>query len=199
MDKTPQSPNKQNTQWMRIIKNSLIWLLLVFLAIYIGNLFNKRNAREIEVSYPEYQKLLQSGAIEKARISDRELHGELKYEEVWTKDNRQERSKRIRTTLPFDVDREMVKEWEKSGLHYEIRQKNTDWWSIFFYPLLPLVLFFAYFLFIWRRTQGGAPKGIFSFGKSRAKLLTENHPKTTFKDVAGADEAKQELQRSSSS
>jgi cell division protease FtsH len=191
---TPNSNKMPDSPWRRIVKNGLVWVMLIFLAIYIGTIFNPRKAKEVEISYPEYQRLLQSGAVEKARIMDREFHAELKYEEVWTRNNREERSKRIKTTLPFDVDREMVKEWDKAGLRYEIREKSTDWWSILLYPMLPMILFVAYLLFIWRRTQGGAPKGIFSFGKSRAKLLTENRPKITFKDVAGADEAKQELQ-----
>ena len=193
-DNSPNSNKTPDSPWKRIIKNGLIWVMLVFLAIYITRIFNPVKSREIEISYPEYQRLLQSGAVEKARIMDREFHAELKYEEVWTRNNREERSKRVKTTLPFDVDREMVKEWDRAGLRYEIRERTTDWWSILLYPMLPMILFVAYLLFIWRRTQGGAPKGIFSFGKSRAKLLTENRPKTTFKDVAGADEAKQELQ-----
>jgi cell division protease FtsH len=195
MNNNSPNPNKMpDSPWKRIVKNGLVWVMLIFIAIYITKIFNPVKSREIEISYPEYQRLLQSGAVEKAKIMDREFHAELKYEEVWTRNNREERSKRVKTTLPFDVDREMVKEWDKAGLRYEIRERTTDWWSILLYPMLPMILFVAYLLFIWRRTQGGAPKGIFSFGKSRAKLLTENRPKITFKDVAGADEAKQELQ-----
>jgi cell division protease FtsH len=190
----PHSNKSPDSPWKRIFKNGLVWVMLVFLAIYITKIFNPVKSREIEISYPEIQRLLQSGAVEKAKIVDRDFHAELKYEEVWSRNNREERSKKVKTTLPFDVDREMVKEWDKAGLRYEIRERTTDWWSILLYPMLPMILFVAYLLFIWRRTQGGAPKGIFSFGKSRAKLLTENRPKTTFKDVAGADEAKQELQ-----
>jgi cell division protease FtsH len=190
----PHSNKSPDSPWKRIVKNGLVWVMLIFLAIYITKIFNPVKSREVEISYPEYQKLLQSGAVEKAKIMDREFHAELKYEEVWTRNNREERSRKVKTTLPFDVDREMVKEWDKAGLRYEIRERTTDWWSILLYPMLPMILFVAYLLFIWRRTQGGAPKGIFSFGKSRAKLLTENRPKITFKDVAGADEAKQELQ-----
>jgi cell division protease FtsH len=195
MEKQSQPPNKiQDSPWKRLARNGLLWIFLVFLAIYLGSIFNPRKSREVEIGYPECQRLLQAGAVEKAVLQDREFHGELRYEETLVKGNRTTRYRRFKTVLPFDVDRAMVLEWDKLGLRYDIRQKSTEWFGFILFNLLPWVLLLSYFLFIWRRTQSGAPKGLFSFGKSRAKLLTENKPKTTFKDVAGADEAKQELQ-----
>jgi cell division protease FtsH len=195
MEKQPQPPNKsQDSLWKRLARNGLLWIFLVFLAIYLGSIFNPRKSREVEIVYLECQRLLEAGAVEKAVIQDREFHGELRYEETLAKGNRTIRYKRFKTILPFDVDRTMVQEWKQLGLQYDIREKSTEWFGFILFNLLPWILLLSYFLFIWRRSQSGAPKGLFSFGKSRAKLLTENKPKITFKDVAGADEAKQELQ-----
>jgi len=88
----------------------------------------------------------------------------------------------------------MVTEWDELGLRYEFRKKTTEWWG-YLISMLPWILIIFLYIFFLRRMQGGGgAKGIFSFGKSRARLLSENLPKVTFQDVAGADEAKQELQ-----
>jgi cell division protease FtsH len=195
MNDNPQNPGRTpNPQWKRRLIAALTWTFIFVLMVYFGRFFNQRRAREIEIAYPEYQSLLLKGAVQNAFVQERELHGELKYDEVTSRKNKQIRYNRFKTVLPFDVDRLMVSEWEKAGVQYEIREKSGEWWGVALYTFLPWLALAALWLFIWRRAQGGAPKGIFTFGKSRAKLLTENRPRITFKDVAGADEAKQELQ-----
>jgi cell division protease FtsH len=195
MEKPSQNPEKMSSpQWKRRMIAALTWILIFVLVIYFGRFFQQRRMREIDITYPDYQQLLVKGALENATIEERVLHGELKYEEVQHQKGKEVKYTRFKTILPFDVDRTMVSEWDKGGVHYEIREKSTEWWGYALYTMLPWLLLASWGLFIWRKAQGGAPKGIFTFGKSRAKLLTENRPKTTFKDVAGADEAKQELQ-----
>ena len=84
------------------------------------------------------------------------------------------------------------REWEEMGLDFKFKEKPFPWYNLLL-SFLPWLLFIAFFIFMLRQMQGG-PRGLFSFGKSRAKLLMEDKRKTTFKDVAGVDEAKQELQ-----
>jgi len=77
------------------------------------------------------------------------------------------------------------------SLTFEARK--TNWGMYLATSILPWIVLFGIWIFIMRRMQGGGNKGVFSFGKSRAKMMNENQVKVTFKDVAGADEAKEEL------
>jgi len=179
----------------RMAKTVLFWIFLLLFTIYLAGLFNQKKSREVVLGYPEYERLLEMRAIEKAIVEDRVFHGTLKYEDTVIRDNKEERFKRFRTFLPFEVDRTMIEEWKKAGIYFDVREKSPGWWGTIVYPILPwVILIFAWYFFIIRRMQGGGPKNIFAFGKSRAKLLNENRPRITFEDVAGADEAKQELQ-----
>ncbi|RMF57833.1 MAG: ATP-dependent zinc metalloprotease FtsH [Calditrichaeota bacterium] len=101
--------------------------------------------------------------------------------------------RRFKTTLAEAPDEEVASKWSKEfGVHLEFKEISNEWWNYIF-NLLPWILFGVFWIFILRRMQGGGAKGIFSFGKSRAKMLTENQTRVTFDDVAGAEEAKQEL------
>jgi cell division protease FtsH len=100
---------------------------------------------------------------------------------------------RFKTILPF-LDDEMVKEWEEHEVTIQFVSPSSEW-TVILVNSLPWILILVVWIFIARRMQGGGgTKGIFSFGKSRAKMVTEDKTKVTFADVAGADEAKQELQ-----
>ncbi|MBN9480139.1 MAG: ATP-dependent zinc metalloprotease FtsH [Bordetella sp.] len=88
---------------------------------------------------------------------------------------------------------ELVEQIRKSGVEVETKSTRQPWWSGLLGLLLPVALIFGFWLFIMNRMQGGA-KGAMGFGKSKAKLLTEHKGRKTFDDVAGVDEAKDELQ-----
>ena len=180
-------------QWKKATKTLLFWILLFMGTIYIVHVFNLRKPKEVEVTFTEYRQFLDNGAILSAQIEEMEFHGLLKYEETVMRNGNPVQFKQFKTTLPF-IDRDMVNEWEKTGLQYEFRKKSTEWWG-YLLSMLPWIILILLYLLFLRRLQGGGggAKGIFSFGKSRARLLTENRQKVTFVDVAGADEAKQEL------
>ncbi|MEN5144931.1 ATP-dependent zinc metalloprotease FtsH [Brevundimonas diminuta] len=88
---------------------------------------------------------------------------------------------------------ELVEQIRKSGVEVETKSTRQPWWSGLLGLLLPVALIIAFWFFIMNRMQGGA-KGAMGFGKSKAKLLTEHKGRKTFDDVAGVDEAKDELQ-----
>ena len=88
---------------------------------------------------------------------------------------------------------ELVEQIRKSGVEVETKSTRQPWWSGLLGLLLPVALIIGFWLFIMNRMQGGA-KGAMGFGKSKAKLLTEHKGRKTFDDVAGVDEAKDELQ-----
>jgi len=185
-------PNN-NFQWKKATRTLFFWIILFLGAAYIFQLFSSQKPSEAEVTYSEYQQFLTSGAIEKAYIESGIFHGQLKYEESLVRGNNVEKFKNFQTNLPF-IDRDMVDEWNKYGVQYEFKQKPAEIWS-FIIPMIPwLLLIFGFVFFLKRMQTGGGSKGIFNFGKSRAKMLSVDTTKVTFKDVAGADEAKQELQ-----
>jgi len=99
---------------------------------------------------------------------------------------------RFKTILPF-IDDNMVKTWQEKKIDIEFSQPSSDW-LIVLGQFLPWALLIGFWIFLARRMQGGGGgKNIFSFGKSRAKMLMENQTRVTFDDVAGCDEAKEEL------
>ncbi|SUZ78343.1 uncharacterized protein METZ01_LOCUS31197 [marine metagenome] len=99
----------------------------------------------------------------------------------------------FKLTLPF-VDRSVTDEWDAAELNYTFKEKTIDWTG-YLLNMLPWLLLIGFWIFMIRRMQGGAGgmKGIFNFGKSRASLWTSDQPAVTFKDVAGCEEAKEEL------
>jgi len=98
----------------------------------------------------------------------------------------------FRTFGPADAD--LRKELQASGVsvNYEPAEE-TSWWKALLVNSLPMLLLLFLFLFFMRQVQSGGGKAM-SFGKSRAKMLTDSQPKITFKDISGIDEAKQELE-----
>lgn len=95
--------------------------------------------------------------------------------------------------LPEEPSWQIAEKWEHKITNFSFRPHSTQWYQVLI-NFSPWILAIAIWIFIMRRMQTGGTKGIFSFGKSKAKLITENYPKVTFEDVAGAEEAKQELQ-----
>lgn len=187
----PELPKDNNFQWKRATKTMIFWVLLFLGTIYLVQVLGLNKSNEIEVTFNEYRKFLQDSAIEQAIIEERDFHGVLKYSETIVRKGKEIQFDRFKTTLPF-IDREMVSEWANNGLKYEFRKRGTEWWG-YILSMVPWLLLIGIYIIFLRRMQGGGNKGIFSFGKSRAKMLNENRIKITFDDVAGAEEAKQEL------
>ncbi|MBN1578149.1 MAG: AAA family ATPase, partial [Chitinispirillaceae bacterium] len=93
--------------------------------------------------------------------------------------------------LPY-VDGVMLAQWDKAGFEYTFEQEKLNWGDVLV-SVLPWAIMIIFWLFIMKQMQAGQ-KGIFSFGKSRAKLNMIDRPQTNFADAAGVEEAKQELQ-----
>ena len=197
--KEKESPKKKNQQdnfdWKRAMKTSFIWLIIVFGAVYISNLLTQAGKQEIEIEYTEYRKYLENGDIQKGVIMGDVFHGEFKLPQsldtpVGTTLND---ITHFKLTLPF-IDRENTQEWDAAGLEYTFKEKTIDWTG-YLLNMLPWILLLGFWFFMIRRMQGGAGGvgGIFKFGKSRAALWTSDQPRVTFKDVAGCEEAKEEL------
>jgi len=194
-----RSPNKnKDFQWGKGGRTAVVWILF-----FLGLLFFYQLTKSIqlederEIDYTEYRYLLENRKIKSAEIIERDFRGELFPEYYnWTieRDNKPSITikKKFIVILPESYEKDM-EEWNKQGVKYTFGQKEFVWSTILI-SIFPWLIFILIMFYFFRRMQSGGAKGIFSFGKSKAKLLTENKPKITFDDVAGADEAKVELQ-----
>ena len=193
-NKFREQKNSEEFQWKRAGKTSLIWIGIIVCAIYLSSILTDSDKKEPEIDYTEYIEYLNSGQIEKATILGRVFHGKFKEPQIISTDIGEIETNNFKLTLPF-IDRSVTDEWDSVNLAYTFKEKRIDWTG-YLLNLLPWVLLIGFWLFMIRRMQGGGPggvKGIFNFGKSRASLWTSDQPIVTFKDVAGCEEAKEEL------
>ena len=180
-------------QWKKATRTLTFWLVIIILAIWISQRWSFEEKRETEITYSEFKEHLENKQIAKAIVEDKEFHGELAEKGGDIINDKGERYLRFKVTLPETPTEETADKWRNEyGVVLEFKEISNEWWD-YVLSLLPWILLGVFWIFILRRMQGGGAKGIFSFGKSRAKLSTDNRPKVTFDDVAGADEAKQEL------
>ena len=187
--------NQDDFNWKRAGKTSLIWLSIIAGAVYISGLLTEVGKKEIEIEYTAYKRFLKNGDISKGVIIGDNFHGEFKIPQTMETpySNSAESVSNFRLTLPF-IDRDITNEWDAAGIEYTFKQKTIDWTG-YILNMLPWILLIGFWFFMIRRMQGGAGGvgGIFKFGKSRAALWTSDQPRVTFKDVAGCEEAKEEL------
>ena len=192
-------PSRQDDDfnWNKVLKVVLSWSAIILLVFLVMSLFTEKEGTEIEISYTEYQRFLQSNniteaIIKKSDLTNYDFHGVLREPERVTRSGKEYSFQKFTLTLPI-LDSGVIKEWTDRGLKFKVVKEDNAWINALI-GALPWVLLLVVWLIIMRRMQGGGPRGIFSFGKSRAKMLNEGAPKVTFLDVAGADEAKLELQ-----
>jgi len=190
----PGQKGKDEFQWKRAGKTSIIWIIIILTAVFLSGLLTSKNKSEIEIEYPDYREFLTQGLIEKAAIVDNVFHGKLSTPQTILTDlGTTENVTRFYVTLPF-IDHEVLNEWDQYNVEYTFKERTIDWTG-YFLNILPWLAILAFWIFLMRRMQGGGGgmKNIFNFGKSRAKIWTSDMPRVTFDDVAGCVEAKEEL------
>ena len=136
-------------------------------------------AKPAEINYSQLVSAVQAGNITSAVVKGDEITGTLKDDSTFT------------TITPYP-NLELVESIRASGAQVDVKTTKSPWWMGMLGLLLPVGLIIVFWLFIMNRMQGGA-RGAMGFGKSKAKLLTEHKGRKTFEDVAGVDEAKEEL------
>ncbi len=186
-------PNKppQGPQWGKASRSLLFWTGLFIVALLISQQFSGGRGAENELNYNEFMNQLEADKIEKITIKDKVITGEYL---ISDQTGEPAKFKVILTTAP---DYETLEKWRKDyNISINIKENTPGFWHYLF-TALPWLLLIGFWIFLIRRmnTGAGGQKGIFNFGKSRAKMINENYPKVTFDDVAGAEEAKQELQQ----
>jgi len=203
MDNDKRGPNSggdkkrkdDEFQWKKASKTGLIWIAILVAAVFFSTLWPSQEEGTVQISYSAYLELLKDDNMESGEVivKDNILIGKIKRPSEF-RDDKGNEIKSFKTILPF-LDDSMVKEWRDRNIIIQFVRPSNEW-TVILFNSLPWILILVVWIFIARRMQGGGGgnRGIFSFGKSRAKMVTEDKTKVTFADVAGADEAKQELE-----
>lgn len=198
----PGGTNKSddNFDWSKVIKMVFGWGAVIVAAVIVMQIFRTNNISYTEISYNQYEKLLAEDKILKATITKSDINdytfkAELKSEEKVIINKKEVPVREISVYLPEPVIKDQETIWKQKGITYSFEKQSNEWLNVIL-GFIPWIIIIAVWLLIMRRMQGsaGGTRGIFSFGKSKAKLITQSGHKVTFKDVAGADEAKLELQ-----
>jgi cell division protease FtsH len=163
-----------------IVKNIAIWLIVALVLMTVFNQFGIKKADETQVVYSQFIQEVKDGRIAKVTIDGRVLRGV-------TNDG-----KRFNTYAPSDPW--LVSDLLKNNVVVEAKpDEEPSLLMNIFVSWFPMLLLIAVWVFFMRQMQGGGRGGAFSFGKSRARMLDENNNQVTFADVAGCDEAKEEV------
>lgn len=194
----PQNRNDDNFDWSRIIRMVFGWGAVIVAAVIVMQMLKTTNGTYIDIQYDTYQHLLANHKIEKATITKADVNDY--YFKATLKDTLfQVNGKQVTSIsvyMPEPLVKDQTEEWRKQGVYFTFDKQSSEWFNILL-STVPWILIFGAWFLIMRRMQGGggtSSRGIFSFGKSKAKLINQAHNKVTFRDVAGADEAKQELE-----
>ena len=162
------------------VKSLLFWMVLVLVGVLIWNFSTNFNQRDSVITFTELMQKVDSGQVASVTITGEEVTGV-------TKDNAT-----FHTYVPAQFDGFANRLYEK-GVAITAKTPSTSPWANFLYSWAPILLMIGFWIFLMRQMQSGGNKAL-SFGKSKAKLSSSSQKKVTFKDVAGVDEAKDELQ-----
>ena len=162
------------------VKNLLFWVVVGLFMILLFNLFSvPTHAPEEDVIFSDFMAKIEKGEVEKAIIKGNHISSVLKDKT------------RIRTFSPDYPD--LVKVLREKDVQIEVKPpEESPWYITFLVTWGPFILFLGLWFFLMRQMQVGGNKAL-SFGKSRARMLTEDRKKVTFSDVAGIEEAKEEV------
>src|SRR5688500_12879752 len=186
-DRLPPRPPK--AAWGNVSKNLALWVLVGLLALALFQLMNNQRTGAQELTYTQFSEQLDAANVSAVEIFDgKYVEGEFK-----TPIAVSGRSvKAFKLMLPVADSEEFVKRLESSGVRIKAREQKGGFTAIII-AALPWIVIIGLWFFFLRQLQAGGSRA-FAFGKSKAKLLSGDTPKVTFADVAGADEAKVELQ-----
>ncbi|HVP37304.1 MAG TPA: ATP-dependent zinc metalloprotease FtsH [Terriglobales bacterium] len=178
--------------WRKAGRTFLIWLVLIIISVYLFQYYNRGFKKVVEINYTEFLEQLDSSNVKTALLVEKDVSGDFIKPIKKTVDNVTRSYQSYKLYLPFD-DPALLQKLVAKGVQIRAEAPKFNWSGLLL-GVLPYLALLGFLWFILFRQMQGGTKGIFSFGKSRARLLTGNTPKVTFNDVAGADEAKQELQ-----
>jgi len=160
-------------------KNLSMWLVIGLTMILLFNMFNHPQTGIVEMSYSDFMSAVSSEGITQVTIQGDEITGT-------------SGGKHFRVITPV-ADMELIPQLRKAGVNITVKQKEeTPWYITILVSWFPMLLLIGVWIFFMRQMQMGGGKAM-SFGRSKHRMLESGTAKVTFKDVAGIDEAKEEL------
>jgi len=163
-------------------KTVLLWVVLILMFVAFYQFFAQHGHEQKEFAFSDFVGKVEAGDVRDVTVKDTNYQGHLRD------------GTEFHTVGPNDASGAVFERLQKKGVKvlYERPDQNSFWVTVLV-QYLPLVFLFLLFFFFMRQLQAGGGKAM-SFGKSKAKLMTEHHNKVTFADVAGIDESKDELE-----
>jgi len=171
------------------VKTILFWMSIVLLGVMLWKLVsaNGGQAREDQPSYSEFMAKVEAGDVKEVTMYLGQVSYELQGEYI------RPANRKFQVTIAKEDAATVTKELRDKAVQIKVKEHGNADWVLLLLNGLPLLLLVGFCLFLMRQMQAGGNKAL-SFGKSRARLLSAQQKKATFKDVAGTDEAKEELQ-----
>ncbi|MBU4033517.1 MAG: ATP-dependent zinc metalloprotease FtsH [Proteobacteria bacterium] len=161
-------------------KNLSIWLVIALVGLVLINIFNPSAEPVNQISYNDFLESVNSGKVSKITITENVAEAQDLV------------GNRFNTVLPDSL--EQVKPFMKEGIALRVEKKKEPHWLVsILISWMPMIVLVALGLYFMRQSQGGGGKGLMTFGKSRARLIEGEESTVTFSDVAGIEEASEEL------
>jgi cell division protease FtsH len=162
------------------LKSLVFWIALAVIGVLIWNVSTKFQQNDHQVSFSEFMSWVDAGNVQRVLITGQEISGNTKEGEAF------------HTYAPEQYEGLANKLYDR-GIVIQSKERTASPWATLLYSWGPMLLIIGFWVFFMRQMQSGGNKAL-SFGKSKAKLSSSSQKKVTFKDVAGVDEAKEELQ-----
>src|SRR5216110_633795 len=182
-------PPPREFNWARTLRTLSFWALLIVGSIALVQFASSRRQEAVEISYTQFTEQLDAANVAAVEITERQqIKGDFKH--AVTVGRRT--AEHFTTLLPFESRAEWVQTLRDKGVDVRAREEKQSF-GVFLFSFLPYLFILGLIIFMLHQMQQGGNRA-FAFGKSKAKLLAGDTPKITFADVAGCDEAKQELE-----
>jgi cell division protease FtsH len=187
----PNAPKNGDNgfNWGRFSKTLSFWILIILIPVALIQLMGARVDAAAQISYTQYKSELDRNNIKDVTMSGgKNVEGSFREPTIVAGKS----ARKFTVQLPMANSQSVIDQLDAKGVTVTSQDAKPSvmTWIV---SVLPWLLLVGFYIFLFRQMQAGGNKA-FSFGKSKAKLLTGDTPKVTFADVAGADEAKQELQ-----
>jgi cell division protease FtsH len=194
-----KSPDTNKPSFAQFIGRLFLWLIAMSLIFYY--FYRPYESKDIkEISYTEFKDYINQEKISEVTVTGNEIQGSFK-EPIEVPTGKDEESKKtlsykyFKTVMPSFGDPSLLSVLEKKGVTVKAEVEKRSWFTLLLINLLPWVLILGFFIYTSKKFQErmGGGGGLFSFGKSKAKLYTKSTSEITFDDVAGMKNAKKEL------
>jgi len=175
--------DEQEPKGNPMLRNMAIWSAIIVALLLVASIFSGSSAPTNGITYSSFRDKVEAGEVKSVAIAPERITGKLQNDETFV-------------TIPIPNDTSLYPLLDEKGVVVEAKaEEQPSLLLLLIYQALPFLLILGIAFFVLRQMQkGGGAGGAMGFGKSKAKLLTEKHGKVTFDDVAGIDEARDELQ-----